>query len=567
MSKAISFPRITLRQFEQLISSQTVTIPELTAYCRALAVAGEDVWQLHAYNTILDASDIQQQAQASQERWNAGKPLSCIDGLPVSIKANLAVATQPLTAGSAILGASTAFSPAVGYTADVVQSLQNNGAIIMGITQMDEFGMGSLGTNLASGKPTKNPLSFFPDTCTRIRDLANKNNPNDIVKAIRAPFEQICDQHEQMATAACSQTPVSAGGSSCGSAASVAHGSSLLSLGSDTGGSVRLPAAWCGLVGIRPTYGRLSRHGLVSYASSFDTVGVLANSADCIDRAFPHIMGCNDTTRDSNLSTSAPFTSSLQDSKNANLPLEGLKVGIPEAFSVAECPAHVSDAWHYSADLMNQAGACVEIIPQSTISTKVLQQSLSSYFILVSAEASSNLARYDGFRYGCNVPDAASNWKEETGGEVDTTAFTLLEHQYASARTAGFGPEVIRRILCGTAALSSDRFHTHYEGAARLRSDLTSQLRAALDDYDLLLVPTVLFSSPRLDTIPDPTEVFANDVMTIPASLAGLPALSVPVVGGGTSCSGAGTVPSIQLIGRAFDESLLLKVAATIDNR
>ena len=137
-----------------------------------------------------------------------------------------------------------------------------------------------------------------------------------------------------------------------------------------------------------------------------------------------------------------------------------------------------------------------------------------------------------------------------------------MEHQYAAARTTGFGPEVIRRILCGTAALSSDRFHTHYEGAARLRADLTTQLRTALEEYDLLLVPTVLFPSPRLDAVPEPTEVFANDVMTIPASLAGLPALSVPV--GGLDSYSAGTLPSMQLIGRPFDEATLLKVATAI---
>lgn len=547
------FPQITLRTFEHLISSKLLTVPELTAYCRALAVAGEEVWQLGTFASISPAGHIEEQAQASQKRWDSGKPLSCLDGVPVSIKSNLAVATIPLTAGSAILGASAVEpTPCVGYTSDVVQALQNNGAIITGITKMDEFGMGSLGTNVVSGTaPTKNPLTFFAPN-------HRPNNAKDILEAIGASFEEICKEHERLSDT-CSHPPVSAGGSSCGSAASVAHGSSLLALGSDTGGSVRLPAAWCGIAGIRPTYGRLSRHGLVSYASSFDTVGILANTPDCIGRALPRITECNDPTRDSTLST-VPYHSFGENKGLSDLPLDGLRVGIPEAFSIAECPTDVSEAWRHGADLMSRAGASIEVIPESRIEAQVLQRSLASYFILVSAEASSNLARYDGFRYGESVPDAAQGWKRAV---ENGSPFALLEHQYASARTKGFGPEVIRRILCGTAALSSDRFHTHYEGAARLRADLTAQLVTALEDCDILLVPTVLFPPPRLDSKPEPTEVFANDVMTIPASLAGLPAVSVPV--GGETASDTAFVPSVQLIGRAFHESTLLKAASVIN--
>ena len=330
-----------------------------------------------------------------------------------------------------------------------------------------------------------------------------------------------------------------------------------MSLGSDTGGSVRLPAAWCGITGIRPTYGRLSRHGLVSYASSFDTVGVLANSPDCIGRALPYLVEYNDTARDSTLSVDSK---NVEYWSNTNAlptqPLSDVKIGVPEAFSVSECPSQVSEDWLHSADMMNKAGAEVIIVPENVISSEALQRSLAAYFILVSAEASSNLARYDGFRFGVGLPDSVSSWDDES-------PFTLFEHQCASTRTAGFGPEVIRRILCGTATLSSDRFHTHYEGAARLRAELTKQLRASLNLCDLLLVPTVLFPPPFTDSKVDPTEVFANDVMTIPASLAGLPAVSVP----SREMANANRFPpSMQIIGRPFEEHLVLRAATVLES-
>jgi len=516
----------------------------VASFCRSLAVAGEDIWNLNAFVSIATHDQIEEQAQKSQERWNSGKPLSPLDGLPVSIKSNLALATKPLTAGSAILGGGRAMheTPPVGYTADAVRSIQKSGAIIVGITQMDEFGMGSLGTNVVSGNPTKNPLSFFSERTTE-----------DITSLLRLSFEEICSIHHQLASVSLGD-PVSAGGSSCGSAASVAHGSSLMSLGSDTGGSVRLPAAWCGIVGIRPTYGKISRHGLVSYASSFDTVGILANSSDCVERVIPHVIQCNDPSRDSTITTTQIQSSWQRSDDNSVKPLTGLRVGIPEAFSVAECPANVQEAWSYSANQLADKGATVEVIPESIVNAETLQRSLASYFILVSAEASSNLARYDGFRYGVDAADSVNDWDKNS-------VFSLLEYQYARARTAGFGSEVIRRILCGTAALSADRFHTHYQGAARLRAELTQQLRSALRDYHALLVPTVLFPPPSLSTEVDPVEVFANDIMTIPSSLAGLPALSFPLRKDGTT----GFNPSMQLIGRPFDENVILQAAAALE--
>jgi aspartyl-tRNA(Asn)/glutamyl-tRNA(Gln) amidotransferase subunit A len=559
MKASTSLPKITLRRFEQLISSGGATIPQVTAYCRALAVAGEEILQLNAFTTLISATEVEEQAGASQRRWDAGTPLSPIDGLPISVKANLAVANQALTAGSAMLGATDlARTPAIGYTADTVRALQEKGAILIGVTHMDEFGMGILGKNIPSGPPTKNPSAFL-DRSMGEDEAASLQR---IQKAVQAPLDDVYALHEQIAVQQLSAgVDYSAGGSSCGSAASVAHGSSLLSLGSDTGGSVRIPAAWCQIASLRPTYGRLSRYGLVSYASSFDTVGLLANTTDCLARAFGPVLHGNDPLHDSTLSPRSQdfaWEPSLESSQATSL--AGLKVGIPEAFSVSEVPPEVREAWSWSAERLHRRGASVETIPTSALAPDLLQRSLAAYMILVSAEASSNLAKFDGFRYGVKVPEAVDEWVNDSRSKR-----SLLEHQYAAARAAGFGNEVALRILTGTAALASDFFAPHYEVATQLRADLTETFHRTLEDYDLLLVPTTLFPPPPLDQHDmTPAEIFANDIMATPASLAGLPALNVSVPVQNSSI--LPFQPGMQLIGRPFGEATLFRAAASLES-
>jgi aspartyl-tRNA(Asn)/glutamyl-tRNA(Gln) amidotransferase subunit A len=485
--------------------------------------------------------------------------LSAIDGLPISVKANLAVASQALTAGSAILGATDlARTPPVGYTADTVRALQEKGAILMGVTHMDEFGMGILGKNNPSGSPTKNPSAFLDRSEGKEDESAILQR---IQKAVQAPLDDIYALHERLAVQQQSVgLDYSAGGSSCGSAASVAHGSSLLSLGSDTGGSVRIPAAWCQIASLRPTYGRLSRYGLVSYASSFDTVGLLANTTDCLARAFGPILHGNEPLHDSTLSPRSQDFAWEPSLASSTTSLTGLKVGIPEAFSVSEVPPEVREAWSWTAERLHSRGATVETIPTSALAPDLLQRSLAAYMILVSAEASSNLAKFDGFRYGVKVPEAVDEWVND-----DSPTRSLLEHQYAAARAAGFGNEVALRILTGTAALASDFFAPHYEVATQLRADLTETFHRTLEDYDLLLVPTTLFPPPPLDQ-PDmtPAEIFANDIMATPASLAGLPALNVSVAVQNSSI--LPFQPGMQLIGRPFGEATLFRAAASLDS-
>jgi aspartyl-tRNA(Asn)/glutamyl-tRNA(Gln) amidotransferase subunit A len=402
----------------------------------------------------------------------------------------------------------------------------------------------------------------------RIRKETTKPLDDEIVsQIIRLPTDVIRDAHAQLLGFEAQDTHYSAGGSSCGGAASVAHGSSLLSLGSDTGGSIRLPAAWCGVVGLKPTYGKLSRHGLVAYASSTDTIGILAPSVDCVKQALEPLAQ-QVTGHDSN-QTRPPMHDSLTvssddtDTSSASVEdssslLSGMKIGIPAAFSVSECPSAVRDAWSLGAHTLQRHGATVEEVTVDLVSPEVLQKSLAAYYVLVSAEASSNLARYDGFRYGTSI-DPKAGHKDLEGSD-----FSLLEQQYACTRVEEFGKEVIRRVLCGTSVLSSDRFHTYYEAAAKLRSVLTRQLQQATAEYDLLLVPTVVFPPPEIgdEHKIDQTEQFANDVMTVPISLSGLPAVSVPV----GEWDGHGRfLPGLQLVGSRHGEEALLRAAAVLE--
>lgn len=566
----LGLPRLTVRQLNRLLSAGLVTSEQVCSYCFNLAVAGEDVWKLHAFSDLLSREDVLDQARASDERRRKGQSLSALDGIPVSIKANLAVASRPLTAGSRILGAGRSDTPAVGYDADVVQSLLvDNGAILLGITTMDEFGMGSLGTNVvakgqedcatASSSPAKNPRPLLH------RIGQNFSNDQRASEVMRTHMDEIIEAHVHAQELSAGDPEFYAGGSSCGSAASIAHGSSLISLGSDTGGSIRLPAAWCGVTGVKPSYGLLSRHGLVSYASSLDTVGILAPSVHCaavaLERLVQH-QSNNDSTRSRLPPPEINVNVRNEESEEGSLRLKGVRVGIPAAFSVAECPSSLRDVWARGAEYLESQGASIETVSTDTLSPDILQRALAAYYVLVSAEASSNLARYDGFRYG--VAADAGGVLSQDSPEQGGSDLSLLERQYAATRVQGLGNEVIRRVLCGTSVLSSDRFHTYYEAAAKLRAVLTRQLHESLNDVDLLLVPTALFPPPQIGgKALDATEMFANDVMTVPISLAGLPSVSVPV--GGADDEAAFFQHALQLVGPRHGEATMLLAAAVLE--
>jgi aspartyl-tRNA(Asn)/glutamyl-tRNA(Gln) amidotransferase subunit A len=344
-------------------------------------------------------------------------------------------------------------------------------------------------------------------------------------------------------------------------------------------------------VGLKPSYGLLSRHGVVSYASSFDTVGVLANSVDCAASALDALAQRNvEFSRDSTFScyddnnagedladslselsiaqSMAVSEESGEEEEEESLPrsLHGIRVGIPAAFSVKECPPEIRESWSRAAERLQRHGAEIVQISTTDISPSLVQTALSAYYVLVSAEASSNLSRYDGFRFGV----AATLDEDSEDGMEDMTP---LEKQYSATRKQGFGTEVKKRILCGASVLSSDKFHTHYEAAAKLRAALAQEMSSVLDTRaDVLLIPTVLSVPPEIsngkegqksdrgDMNKNNTAMFANDVMTVPASLAGLPAISVPV-----PIKGEGMfVGGMQLISSRLKESILLKSARAL---
>ncbi|KAL3944601.1 MAG: hypothetical protein SGBAC_001313 [Bacillariaceae sp.] len=551
---------LTVRKASWLLEKRLITCEELVAYCNHLAVAGEDIWGLGAYSHIVARDNLLDQAQESDGRRKHGEALSIFDGIPVSIKENIAVRDVPLTAGSRILGRGMADHPVCGYDADVVRKLlRDSGAIMIGTTTMDEFGMGSLGMNMPKSL-AKNPLPYMRQLKT---DDAwpHTDDGEDLLfaKLIKSSQDEILEIHSN---AFDESLPVySAGGSSSGSAVSVTHGSAMLSLGTDTGGSVRLPAAWCGIVGLKPSYGVLSRHGIVSYASSFDTVGVLAPSVECASIALD-ILGERDEagSRDSTAST-LQFQFKEFKKKQATAserPLEGVKVGIPACFSIKECPDEIREAWVKAAEFLSQQGATVMALSTDELSVDLVQLSLATYYILVSAEASSNLSRYDGFRYG-----VAATKDDASSQSFDLDA-TDLERQYAASRTEGFGIEVSRRTLCGASVLSSDRFHSHYEAAAKLRAALASQMHSSLNEkVDVLLYPTALSAPPRIDQGEiDSTQTFANDVMTVPASLAGLPSMSIPLA----PKDGKQFPLALQLVGCRNGEASILNAARVLED-
>jgi aspartyl-tRNA(Asn)/glutamyl-tRNA(Gln) amidotransferase subunit A len=551
--------KLTIRTASRLLEKALISSEQLASFCHALAVAGEDVWGLAAYSHMSARDCLLDQAKESDLRRKHGKALSILDGIPISVKENIAVREAPLTAGSRILGRGKVETTPCGYDADVVNILLREcGALLVGTTSMDEFGMGSLGIN--SLKPTKSPLPYMHNLYSIDNDMASADDDIQIAKIIQLSPDEILEKHAQ---AFSDDDPIySAGGSSCGSAASVAHGSALLSLGTDTGGSIRLPAAWCGIVGVKPSYGVLSRHGVVSYASSFDTVGLLAPSVDCASIALD-LLGEKEGTS-SRDSTSSPLrfaleevTSDAEATTNEN-PLSGMRIGIPSSFSVDECPSEINEAWLRAADYLSQHGAEIEEISTDDISVDFVKLSLAAYYILVSAEASSNLSRYDGFRYGPSSGEGALSMSN-----LDSD-LTPLEKQYSATRMEGFGTEVSRRILCGASVLSSDRFHSHYEAAAKLRAALASQMHSVLENkVDLLLYPTVLSPPCRIDEGNiDSTEMFANDVMTVPASLAGLPSVSVPVPLEG----GKPFLVGLQLVGSRHGEGKCLKAAKVLES-
>lgn len=470
------------------IASRTISAVEATQ-----AVLGRIAQYDPRHNAFITVATEQALAQAAavQKRLDAGEKLSPLAGVPMAVKDNINAQGLRTTCASQMLW--NYVSP---YNATAVGRLLESGAVLLGKTNLDEFAMGNT-TETSFAGITKNPW-----------DVA------------RVP-----------------------GGSSGGSAAAVAAGEAFYALGSDTGGSIRQPASFCGVTGLKPTYGAVSRFGLVAYASSLDQIGPIARTAADCGAILATIAG-----PDGRDSTAMPAGRSLdtadlmaaaQAAANgvlADLPLKGLKVGLPAEFFGSGLQPEVKAAVEAAAATLTALGATCE-----TCHLPLLDEGIATYYLIATAEASANLARYDGIQYG---------FRPQSDSYEDLAAF------YAAARTEGFGPEVRRRIMLGTFALSSGYYDAYYLKALKVRKLLQQSYREALAQFDVLLGPVAPTTAPLIGTtLEDPLQGYLADIYTVAANLTGLPGLSLP---GGFDAQGLPI--GVQLIGRAFDEVTLVKI-------
>jgi aspartyl-tRNA(Asn)/glutamyl-tRNA(Gln) amidotransferase subunit A len=414
-------------------------------------------------------------ARLSEARYRAGRPVGPLDGAPVALKDVFCTRGVRTTCGSRIL---KSFVPP--YDATLVDRLRAAGAVILGKTNMDEFAMGS-STEHSAFHVTRNPW-----------DLT------------RVP-----------------------GGSSGGSAAAVAGGLAAGAFGTDTGGSVRQPAAFCGVVGLKPTYGRVSRYGLVAFASSLDHVAPFA--LDIVDTAL--LLGAvagHDPLDATSVAAPVPdYVAALAGG------VQGLRIGVPDEYFGAGLDPEIERAVRVAIDVLRELGATIE-----RVSLPSTEHGVATYYVVAPAEASSNLARYDGVKYGLRVP----------GKDLIDMA--------SRTRAAGFGAEVKRRIMLGTYALSAGYHDAYYGQAQKVRTLVRREFEAAFARVDLLAAPTTPGVAFEHGAKSDPLAMYMNDVYTIPASMTGLPAVSVPC-----GFNAAGLPIGLQLIGRALDEPTLLRAA------
>ena len=471
--------------------------PAINAY---LAVQPEAV--------IADARDV-------DRRVAAGESTGPLAGVPIAIKDAICTKGLETTCASRIL---EGFVPP--YDATVIARLREADAVIIGKTNMDQFGMGSSNENTGF-EVCRNPL----DTA-------------------RVP-----------------------GGSSGGSAAALAAGTAVLALGEDTGGSIRQPAAFCGVVGLKPTYGRVSRYGIIAYGSSFDQVGPMARNVEDCARLLGVIAGHDPMDTTSSSEAVPDYTATLKQG------IEGVRVGVPEEYMAEGLDAAVKESVGKAIERMEALGARVE-----SVHLPHTEYAVAAYYILVTAEASSNLARYDGVKYGyrgdadgtSTAGLAGGGAAEGAGGGAAATAAETtagsgagidsedrLDAMYGSTRSGGFGLEVKRRIMLGTYVLSAGYYDAYYDKAQRVRTLIKGDFDQAFEKVDLLVAPTTPTTAFRIgEKIDDPLQMYLSDVYTVPINLAGVPAISVPC-----GQDPGGLPIGLQIIGPHFGEERILRAA------
>ncbi|MEQ8967087.1 MAG: Asp-tRNA(Asn)/Glu-tRNA(Gln) amidotransferase subunit GatA [Azospirillaceae bacterium] len=474
--------RMTVAEARDALAAKAVSAVELT---EAHIAAMERTRALNAYVAETPERALEA-ARASDARLAKGEG-GPLEGIPLAIKDVFCTEGVETTAGSRIL---QGFTPT--YESTVTANLLRDGAVALGKTNCDEFAMGSANVTSIHG-PVINPWT-----------------PAGSDDRLLVP-----------------------GGSSGGSAAAVAARSALAATGTDTGGSIRQPASFTGIVGLKPTYGRCSRWGIVAFASSLDQAGPMTRSVR--DAAILlGSMASFDPKDSTSVDMAVPdFAAALTGD------IRGMKIGIPKEYRIDGMPAEIEALWQQGMDWLRAAGA-----EPVEISLPMTQYALPAYYIVAPAEASSNLARYDGVRYGLRVPGDS-----------------LLE-MYENTRAEGFGREVKRRVMIGTYVLSAGYYDAYYLKAQKVRTLIARDFATAFDTVDAILTPTAPSTPFAIgEKQDDPVQMYLNDVFTVPASLAGLPGISVP------AGSGADGGPlGLQVIGRAFDEETVLRVGGVLED-
>lgn len=465
---------LTAVELGKRIKNKEISVVEATtAFLDSIEAKEKDI---HAFVTV-DREGALERAEEVQKLIDDGKLTGPLAGVPVGIKDNMCIDGMLTTCSSKIL---SNFKPT--FTATAVEKLQAAGAVIVGKTNMDEFAMGST-----------TETSYYGET----------KNPWDLE---RVP-----------------------GGSSGGSAAAVAAEEVPYALGSDTGGSIRQPAGFCGVTGIKPTYGRVSRYGLIAYGSSLDQIGPLAKDVTDCAAILETICGKDDKDSTSVKEAGDDFTSALVDD------VKGMKIGIPKDYFGEGLESEVKETVMAAAKALEAKGAIVEEFDLSLV-----EYAIPAYYIIASAEASSNLERFDGVKYGYR-----------------TKEFSDLHNMYKKTRSEGFGAEVKRRIMLGSFVLSSGYFDAYYMKALRTKALIKQAFDKAFEKYDVILGPVAPTTALKLgQSLSDPIKMYLGDIYTVSVNLAGLPGISLPC-----GYDSNGLPVGLQILGKHFDEKSIIRAA------
>lgn len=477
---------LTIHELKDLLDKNEISAEDiLDSYYQRIAKVEDKV---KSYLTLTEGKERQlalnygdaKASQCVEAGRDAGGLEGQFAGIPLAVKDNISTEGIKTTCASRFLNN---YKPP--YDATVVKKLKEAGALILGKTNMDEFAMGG-STENSGFHPTYNPWSL-------------------------------------------NHVP---GGSSGGSAAAVAAGEAAGALGSDTGGSIRQPAAYCGVVGLKPTYGNVSRYGLVAYASSLDQIGPITKDVEDTALLMNVISGHDPLDSTSVKMDKHDYTAFLKED------VKGMKIGLPKEYFSMDFDCEVREKVLSAVEKLEEAGAVVE-----EVSLPSADYALSSYYIIAPAEASSNLARYDGVRYGFRSDNADS-----------------LDQMFVNTRNEGFGDEVKRRIMLGTYVLSSGYYDAYYLKAQKVRTLIKEDFNKLFDKYDLLISPTTPTTAFEVGSVTDPLEMYQMDVFTVPVNIAGIPAISVPC-GSDSSKLPVG----LQIMGPHFGEGKIIQAAYTLE--